>query len=149
MQHSENNTGSNARREKAEGQDLAVLFESLYIANLLILPVIAFMVLVYFFMARHHQLPALARSHLEQTISAGLWIAVMFLLGGVSIMIMRLSGIEDVTLWIIVVLVFTMIHATMVLLGIFGLSRALNGHCWRYPLVGRPLPRSCDLADET
>jgi len=63
------------------------------------------MVLVYFFMARHNQLPALARSHLEQTISAGLWIAVMFLLGGVTIMIMRLSGIEDVTLWIIVVLV--------------------------------------------
>lgn len=145
MQHSENNTEEGTR---VEGKDQAILFESLYIANLLILPVIAFMVLVYYFLARHHQLPPLARSHLEQTISAGLWIAVMFLLGGVTIMIMRLSGIEDATLWIIVVLAFTIIHATMVLLGIFGLSRAVSGKCWRYPVVGKPVPRLCDCTDD-
>jgi len=125
------------------GQDFAILAESLYIANLLILPVIAFVILVLLFLKRHGTLPPLAQSHLEQTISAGIWIAVMVFVGGMSIMMMSLLGVEDVTLWIIVVILFTIMHATMVLLGVLGLAKALSGKCWRYPVVGKPLHHDC------
>jgi uncharacterized Tic20 family protein len=125
------------------GQDFAILAESLYIANLLILPVIAFVILVLLFLKKHGTLPPLAQSHLEQTISAGIWIAVMVFVCGMTIMMMSLLGIEDVTLWVIVVILFTIIHATMVLLGVLGLAKALSGKCWRYPVVGKPLHRDC------
>lgn len=126
-----------------DGQDFAILVESLYIANLLILPILSFIVLVYLFLKKHGKLPPLAESHLEQTISAGIWIAVMFFVGGMTIMIMSILGVEDVTLWVIVVLLFTIIHATMVLLGVLGLAKALSAKCWRYPVVGKPLHRDC------
>jgi uncharacterized membrane protein len=125
------------------GQDFAILAESLYIANLLILPVIAFVVLVFLFLKKHGTLPPLAESHLEQTISAGIWTAVIFFVASMTIMMMSLLGIEDVTLWVIVVILFTVVHATMVLLGVLGLAKALSGKCWTYPVVGKPLRHDC------
>ena len=142
MQHSENNDKT-SRSGQAEGRDLAVLIESLYVANLLILPVLAFIVLALMFIKKHGSLPALADSHLEQTISASIWIGVIFFVVAITVMMMKLLGVEDVTLWIIAIITFTIIHATMVLIGVFGLAKALSGKCWRYPLVGKPLPSNC------
>ncbi len=145
MQHSvDYNNTEKSQKPAPPGQGFAIMVESLYIANLLILPVISFIILVYLFLQKHGELPTLAKSHLEQTISAGLWIALMFLLGGVTIMIMRLNGIEDITLWLIVIITFTLLHATMVLFGIVGLSKALSGKCWPYPLVGKSIPYGCN-----
>lgn len=135
MQHSEN--------EQVDGQNFAVLFESLYVANLLILPVLAYVILVILFFKKHGSLPALAESHLEQTMSACIWIAVMVFVGSITIMILRFNEIEEATLWVVVVIVFTSLHATMVLLGVLGLAKALSGKCWRYPLFGKPLPPGC------
>ncbi len=140
MSRSENNPGEEV---KADGQDFAVLVESLYVANLLILPVLAFIVLVYLFLKKHGSLPPLANSHLEQAISAGLMTAVIFFAAALTIMIMRLVGVEDVALWMIAVILFTVLHATMVLLGVLGLAKALAGKCFRYPVVGRRLPPGC------
>lgn len=125
------------------GKNSAVLVESLYVANLLILPGLAFLALLYLFITKHNSLPALAKSHLDQTMSACVWIAVMILVGSTSVMVMRYAGVEDVTLWMIVVIVFTILHASMVFMGILGLAKALSGKCFHYPVVGRPLPANC------
>jgi hypothetical protein len=37
---------------------------------------------------------------------------------------------------VLVILYFTCIHSTLVLFGMFGLSKALAGQPWRYPLIG-------------
>lgn len=140
MPHSEH---KNSKDIKVDGQDFAVLVEALYVINLLLVPVLAFIVLVYLFLKKHGSLPPLANSHLEQTISAGLITAVMFFTGGLTIMMMSLGGVEDVTLWMIAVITFTIVHATMVFLGVIGLAKALAGKCWRYPVVGRKLPPGC------
>jgi len=143
MPHSESNTPASQGESKMDGKDFAVLVESLYVANLLILPVLAFIILALIFLKKHGSLPALADSHLEQTMSASIWIGVFFLIAALTVMLMNLVGIEDVTLWIIAIITFTIIHATMVLFGVFGLAKALAGKCWRYPLVGKPLPATC------
>ena len=140
MQHSEN---EHKKDVKVDGQDFAVMVEALYVINLLLVPVLAFMVLVYLFLKKHGSLPPLATSHLEQTISAGFITAVMFFTGGMTIMMMSLSGVEDVTLWMIAIITFTIVHATMVFLGVIGLAKALAGKCWSYPVVGRRLPPGC------
>ena len=126
-----------------EGQSLAVVAESLYVANLLILPFLAFFALVYIFFRQHASAPPLARSHLEQTLSASIGIAIMFFACAVIIMLLKVGGLEDVGIWMIVVIVFTIIHATMVLFGVLGLAKAMSGKCWRYPVFGKTLPRDC------
>ena len=117
--------------------------ESLYVANLLIIPFLGFMILGFIFLKRHGNAPPLAQSHLEQTISASIGIAVMFIAFAGIIMLLRMWGLEDVGVWIIVVIVFTIIHATMVLFGVLGLARAMAGKCWRYPVFGHALPDDC------
>ena len=143
MRRSESNPPAREDDSKIDGKDLAVLVESLYVANLLILPVLAFIILALIFLKKHGSLPALADSHLEQTMSASIWTGVFFVIVALTIMLMNLVGVEDVTLWIITVITFTIIHATMVLLGVFGLAKALSGKCCRYPLVGTALPANC------
>ncbi|MCG6937888.1 MAG: hypothetical protein LJE83_06900 [Gammaproteobacteria bacterium] len=145
MQRSENKVPLNnmVDGQVIAGKDLAVLIESLYVANLLVLPGLAFLALLYIFMKKRHSLPALAKSHLDQTMSACIWIAAMLLVATTSVLAMRYAGVEDVTLWMIVVMLFTILHASMVFLGILGLAKALAGKCFRYPVVGKPLPDNC------
>ena len=141
MPHSDENLP--VEEQAVEGQSLAVAAESLYVANLLILPFIAFFVLVTLFFRKHASAPPLARSHLEQTLSASIGIAIMFFASAAIIMMLKVGGLEDVGIWMIVVIVFTIIHATMVLLGVLGLAKAMSGKCWRYPLFGKALPPDC------
>ena len=141
MPHSDENLP--VEEQAVEGQSLAVAAESLYVANLLILPFIAFFVLVYIFIKQHGSAPPLARSHLEQTLSASIGIAIMFFACAMIILLLKAWGLEDVSIWMIVVIVFTIIHATMVLFGVLGLAKAMSGKCWRYPVFGKALPRDC------
>ena len=140
MLPSDNQPADNTR---VDGQGLAVLAESLYVANLLILPFAAFLALVIVFLKKHGSAPPLGRSHLEQTIAASIGIAIMFFACAGIIVLLRSWGLQDVGVWIIVVIVFTIIHATMVLFGVLGLAKAMAGKCWRYPLFGTALPSDC------
>ena len=140
MPHSDKqiNTGNSI-----DGQQLAVLAESLYVANLLIIPFLGFIILGFVFLKKHGTAPPLAQSHLEQTIAASIGIAIMFIAFAGIIMLLRMWGLEAVGVWMIVVIVFTIIHATMVLFGVLGLARAMAGKCWRYPVFGYALPDNC------
>ena len=132
-----------ADKTAVDGQGLAVLAESLYVANLLILPFAAFLALVIVFLMKHGSAPPLGRSHLEQTIAASIGIAIMFFACAGIIVLLKSWGLQDVGVWMIVVIVFTIIHATMVLFGVLGLAKAMAGKCWRYPLFGTALPSDC------
>ena len=132
-----------ADKTAVDGQSLAVLAESLYVANLLILPFAAFLALVIVFLMKHGSAPPLGRSHLEQTIAASIGIAIMFFACAGIIVLLKSWGLQDVGVWMIVVIVFTIIHATMVLFGVLGLAKAMAGKCWRYPLFGTALPSDC------
>ena len=123
------------------GEGLAVAAESLYLANLLLVPGVAFAVLVWLYLTRRRAAPPLAASHLDQTLSASLWAGV--LLVGVNGAILLVGGYDGPNVWTVVILYFTIFHSMLVLLGILGLAKALAGQCWRYPLVGRPLPAGC------
>ncbi len=131
------------QRYSPEGQSMAILSESLYIANLLLIPLLGFIILAIIFIRNHDSAPVLARSHLEQTVSASIWIGLIFFIAALTVMMLNLVGVEDLTIWMTVIIVFTLFHASMVLLGIIGLSKALSGKCWSYPVVGKSLPEDC------
>jgi uncharacterized Tic20 family protein len=119
------------------GQGMAMLAEILYLVNLLLLPGIAFLALVAVYFRNIRRAPALAKCHLRQTLSASLWAGGLLLMANASILL--LGGYRSPNTWMVVIIYFTTCHATLVLLGVMGLAKAMAGQCYRYPLVGRPV----------
>jgi hypothetical protein len=123
--------------EVAPGQGLAVAAEALYLVNLLLLPGLAFVVLLVLYLRNIRVAPPLAVCHLRQTLSASLWAGALLL--AANIIILLLGGYRSPYTWMVVIIYFTTCHATLVLLGVMGLARAMAGQCFRFPLVGRPV----------
>jgi uncharacterized Tic20 family protein len=119
------------------GQGIAVTAEILYLVNLLLLPGLAFAVLLLVYIRNIKPAPALARCHLRQTLSASLWAGGLLLVANASILL--LGGYRSPNTWMVVIIYFTTCHATLVLLGVMGLAKAMAGQCYRYPVVGRPV----------
>lgn len=118
------------------GQRTAITAESLYLANLLLVPGLAFAALGYLFLKRRQTAGALARNHLEQAFAASCWAGLLLVVGsGVMVMI---GGVEGMHTWMVVIVYFVSMHGTLVVLGVLGLARALAGKPCRYPLVGWP-----------
>ncbi len=118
---------------------MAILAESLFLANLLLLPGICFVGLCYLYFKHRHDAPPLARSHLEQTFIASIVGGVLLIFANLAIL--WLGGYQSANTWMVLILYFTTAHSTLVLLGIVGLAKAMAGNEYRYPLIGRiPVP---------
>ncbi len=116
------------------GPPLAIAAEALFVINLMLLPGIAFLVLmVLWFKHRNHPDP-LVRNHLRQTGWTCIWGGTLLVSTSVGIFV--LGGFNNPWSWVIGVLYFTFVHSTLILLGVLGLARAANGRSWRYPVFG-------------
>ena len=120
------------------GQSLAVFAESLYLANLLLAPGIAFIALVVVYLRRVQGAPPLARCHLRQTMAASIWAGITLIV--INLLIIAFGGYKASYTWMFVVLYFTACHSIFIFLGMVGLAKAMAGKPWRYPLVGRACP---------
>ncbi len=121
-----------------DGQGTATLAQVLYLLNLLLLPGVAFALLLALWSRERARPRPLAIAHLAQTVAASVWAGALLLL--VNGLIIVFGDYRAPSTWVIVVVYFTLCHASFVLLGAFGLSKAMAGQLWRFPLVGRPLP---------
>ena len=128
--------------EEKAGQNLAVLAEALYLVNLLLLPGLAFVALFALWLRYRNDAPPLARQHLNQATLVSLWGGLLIVFFGAAIV--ALGGLDWEWTWVVLVLYFTCIHSTLVLLGMYALIKAMAGQVWRYPLIGprlEPQPR--------
>lgn len=116
------------------GPPIAVLAESLFLINLMLLPGLAFVLLLLLWWRYHDHADPLVRNHLRQTVVTCIWGGG--LLVSISVAIFALGGLDNPWSWVIGVLYFVLFHAGLIYLGVMGLVRAINGHSWRYPLVG-------------
>ncbi len=124
-------------KEQAPGPRLAIVAEALFLANLMVAPGIAF-VAMFVLWRRHRAHPdPLVRNHLEQTVFASLWGGAFLV--GMSLVIFLLGGFESPAAWVLAILYFVCFHATLILLGVIGLNRAILAQRWRYPLIGPEL----------
>ncbi len=136
-------TSDLAPQVQPAGVRLAMAAEALYLANLLVIPVIAFLIPGALLMRCDKATPPpLAAAHVDQTFSASLW-AGGVLLVIVNASILLFGGYEGIHTWTLVTLYFTICHSATVLFSVVGLAKAMAGQCWRFPLVGRPLPAGC------
>ena len=121
--------------EDAPGQTLAVAAEALYIANLLLLPGLCFIILLRLYFRHRASAPALAVCHLRQTVRASIWAGILLVIANLAILL--LGGYTSVNTWTVAIIYFTTCHSTLVLLGILGLAKAMAGQNFIYPLVGK------------
>ena len=130
-------TPPNLLKENVPGPRLAILAEAFFLANLMVIPVIGFLAIVFLWLRyRTHPSP-IVRNHLQQALFASLWGGII--LTGVVGLIFTLGGFNQPVSWLIAILYFVCIHATLILLGIIGLNRAILAKTWRYPLIGPKL----------
>ena len=120
----------------AAGQNLAIAAEVLYLSNLLLVPGLAFLILLILYIRKIHGAPPLAACHLRQTLSASLWAGIILVI--MNLLIIALGGYTSSWTWMIVIIYFTVCHSALVLLGTIGLARAMAGKNYRFPIVGRP-----------
>lgn len=118
----------------AHGRKLAIVAESLYLANLLIAPGLAFLGLLWLWRRRDLRSFPLARQHLRQTLIASLWAGALLI--GLNAIILLVGGFTSVWSWLAVILYFIFFHSVLVLCGMVGLSRAMAGKPFRFPLIG-------------
>lgn len=116
-----------------DGQSLAVAAESLYLANLLLAPGLAFLAIAWLWY-RHRTAPALARCHMDQAFFVSLWGGL--LLAVFCIAFVLLGGIHREWTWVLVIIYFTCVHSALVVFGILGLAKAMAGRPYVYPWIG-------------
>ena len=120
--------------EDVPGREIAVAAEALYLANLMLIPGIAFAALLVLWWRERGRAPALARNHLGQTLAASLWAGLLLVVANVAIVLA--GGCGSPYTWIIAILYFTVCHSTLIFCGAIGLARALAGRHFRFPLIG-------------
>lgn len=113
---------------------LAVTAEILFLTNLLLLPVISFLILAWLRWRYLKTAGRLARCHIEQTFFVSLWGGVLLIV--CSAVFIALIGLHSQWTWVVVIIYFTCIHSLLVLLAVFGLSRATSGREYVYPVIG-------------
>ncbi len=116
------------------GREIAVAAEALYLANLMIIPGIAFVALLVLWFRERQRAPELARNHLGQTLAASLWAGALLVLANGAIILA--GGYGSASTWVVVILYFTTCHSTLIFCGAIGLAKALAGKPFRFPLIG-------------
>jgi hypothetical protein len=124
-----------ANKKPFNEKNLAVMAEFLYLINLLLLPGIAFLILLWLYQGQRDRAAPLARGHLEQTLVVSIWAGVL-LIGGILFIIL-IGGPQTSITWVVVITYLVVCHSTLVLLGAFGLSKAMAGKPFQFPLLGR------------
>ena len=121
-------------RETMPGPPLAIATEALFLANLMIIPVLGFVLMVALWWRHRHHPSRVVRNHLEQTVFTSLWGGAILV--GVVGLILLMGGLDSPVSWIVAILYFVCVHAGLILLGVIGLNRAMLARTWRYPLLG-------------
>ena len=124
-------------REEIPGQGLAIAAEALFLLNLLALPGLAFAILAGLWFHFRHDAPPLARQHLRQAFVVSLWGGVLIVVCSAGILLA--GGLHEQWTWVVLILYFTCIHSTLILLGMVALVKAMGGQAWRFPVIGPKL----------
>ena len=114
-----------------EGDSVAILAELLFLSNLLVIPLFSFIALLWYYRKRASYSP-LAVEHLQQAISTSIWAGILLFV--VNMAIFMTMGYDSPYIWMVVLIYFTMGHSAFILLGVFGLTRAMAGKSFKYPL---------------
>lgn len=117
-----------ARMKSNQDNQFAIIYQSLYLANLLLLPIISFLALIYYFHKATQENPKgvrlsrYNRIHLYRCIQISALAGVLL---GVAPVFYIFYSAQFSTSVMVVVFYFVTLHACFVLIGMFNLARAM------------------------
>lgn len=124
----------NIEKVQANETNIAILAETLFLANLLLIPLIPFLVLFSLYRKYSKKPGSLAFNHIRQTFIASLWAGV-FIVCVVGVFYF-LSNVSAAVTWTIIITYLTCVHSLFVMLGIYGLAKAMASQTVKFPLIG-------------
>ncbi|MCK5877603.1 MAG: hypothetical protein KAG43_08205 [Candidatus Marithrix sp.] len=130
----QNKTTINQNISEIPDRKMAIIAESLYLLNLLFIPGLAFLILMWLFAKYDNTTTAISGCHLRQTFSASIWVGLLLVL--VTWVMLSTMNHDSPYTWMIVIPYFVICHSVLVLLGIMGLAKALAGKKFHYPVIG-------------
>ncbi|MCW8931895.1 MAG: hypothetical protein OQL19_16885 [Gammaproteobacteria bacterium] len=113
--------------------NIAMLAEALFLANLLLIPVIPFLVLFYLFRKQAQNPNSVAYNHLRQTFIASILAGIFIVI--IAAVFYFFSSTSAAITWTIILTYLTCVHSVFVMLGIYGLSKAMAGQKVKFPLI--------------
>ncbi len=115
----------------------AIISETLFLANLLLIPVIPFLILFTMFQKHKNNPDSLAFNHIRQNFIASI-LAGIFIVCVVGAFYF-LSNISAAATWTIIIVYITCVHSVFVMYGIYGLSKAMGGYKVKFPFIGKKI----------
>ncbi len=110
---------------------LAILAPILYLLNLLLLPGLAFLILVLLYIKYRNIPETVTRIQIQQNFFASIVSGLAIV--GISIVIILIGGLSSMYSWMVMLIYALSIHATLVLLGAFSLAKGINQQAYIYP----------------
>ena len=126
---------STLSQSEAKDTSIAMMAETLFLANLLLIPIIPFLFLVYLFNKYRNQKDSIAYNHLAQTLAASIFAGIFIVL--IDAGFYFFSTTSAAITWTIIITYLTCVHSVFVMLGIYGLSKAMSGQIVKFPLIYR------------
>ncbi len=120
---------------EAKNTSIAMMAEALFLANLLLIPIIPFLFLVYLFSKYRNQKDSIAYNHISQTLTASIFAGIFIVL--IAAGFYFFSTTSTAITWTIIITYLTCVHSIFVMLGIYGLSKAMSGQIVKFPLIYR------------
>ncbi len=107
----------------------------LYLVNLLLLPGLAYLLLVWLYQRnRSREDQPLGNIHLYEALNASTWAGVLLFS---TLLILWIGGTDTANTWVYAIIYFTLVHSSFVLLGVLALANAFSNKPFRYPLIGK------------
>jgi hypothetical protein len=119
---------------KVAGQQLAVAAEVLYLVNLMLAPGLGFVLIAWLWLTRRQSAPPLALNHLRQAFWVSLWGGVLIVSACAGFILA--FGLDSPWTWTYLIIYFTCVHSSLIVFGVVGLTRAMAGKTYIYPLIG-------------
>lgn len=121
----------------AQETQIASTAATLYLLNILLLPLIAFILLLLLYQGQRNNPSTLVQCHLIQALRASICAGFMLIL--ISAGILLFGDLHQVSTWIILILYVLCVHSVFILFGVFALTKALSGKLYFYPLIGKSI----------
>ncbi|MDQ7048846.1 MAG: hypothetical protein Q9M92_04595 [Enterobacterales bacterium] len=126
---------SNSIKLQQKMHQRAALAHVLFLLNISLLPVVAFVLLLILYKSPMTQSSNFCRHHYRQSIVANLFAGVFLLV--VSLMFLYWGDLHSAYTWMAIILYFTLLHSVLLLLGVLALVKARSGKTYQYPIIGK------------
>lgn len=130
---SENNETAVQNEDIQKENNIAMLAEMLFLANLLLIPVVPFLVLFYLLRKYAHKPESIAYNHLRQTFIASIFAGIFIVI--IAAVFYIFSSTSAAITWTVIITYLTCVHSVFVMLGIYGLAKAMAGQTVKFPLI--------------